>query len=303
MSFLCNNRKDCNPNTVLPNASQCPKSQKTDTGDQEDDTKPIIGEKRSKTSTMVVRGLPPTPLVVSTLSSCKINYLVVLLFLAPSILYSCPNLVIPPHSRYLQEMLYKATQSSIARNDIILMAWTHFLVAVAGAFTPVLHLLCDDWISSLGLETLRSFGRIEDWNRFYRTKELFYKWVQMFRKCDPVHIPNTQSYETDPSARKTTHEYTFTKDIKLKIGEKVSENIFDEYKCPFSQNKNYKHSNQQKTDKNNDVNICMNHKKVERRNLSFIPEMEESTDIKNSSDTKNLAYDDLIELKDDLHSF
>merc|ERR1711997_331344 len=127
---------------------------------QDDDTRPIMGSNGSKKSTtMIMKSIQPTPLDVSTLFSCQINFWVVLLLLIPSLIYSRPGFLIS-YSGYLQEIIHHSNEmiSKTTHKDIVTMAWTHFLVAVAGAFTPVLHLLCDDWISTLGLEALRSFN-------------------------------------------------------------------------------------------------------------------------------------------------
>ena len=175
--FNRHEKNDFHPNVLKP--SQTTNSIKSEAYDaQEDDTRPIMRINQRKTSTMVVKSIPPTPLDVSTIVSCKINYLVVLLLLIPSLIYSHPNFP-TSNSTYLQDILYKPTErmSKVTHHDIVTMAWTHFLVAVAGAFTPVLLLLCDDWISTLGLETLRSFHLSPNFDRVYETKAFFRVWI------------------------------------------------------------------------------------------------------------------------------
>ena len=124
---------------------------------------------------MIVRTIQPTPLDVSTYASCKINYLVVLALLTPCLIYSCP--MYRQKESYFPQLIQHMVidGSSVGTlNEITAMAWTHVLVAVAGAFTPVLHLLCDDWISSLGLETLRSFDCFSDFtNKISSEKSTF----------------------------------------------------------------------------------------------------------------------------------
>ena len=205
-------------------------SSKSELYEHDDDTIPIMDKSQRKTTTMVVKNIPPTPLDVSTLLSCKINYIVGLVLLIPSIMYSKPSLS-TSNSTYLQEILYRPTSriSQITQNDIITMAWTHFLVAIAGAFTPVLHLLCDDWISTLGLETLRSFHLNPQLGRFYRTKAFFGVLLEKFRKCDPVYTSNTTLHETQVSVKETRCEYMFVPNKKQRTNTLEPEDLLDEF--------------------------------------------------------------------------
>jgi hypothetical protein len=270
---------------------------------QDDDTIPIMDRVQRKTSTMVVKNIPPTPLDVSTLLSCKINFIVVFVLLIPSLMYSRPSFS-TSNSIYLREMLYRPTGriSQITQNDIVTMAWTYFLVAIAGAFTPVLHLLCDDWISTLGLETLRSFHLNPHLDRFYRTKAFFGVLLEKFRKCDPIYTSNTALQETQASAKETQCEYIFVPNKKQRTPLEP-EDLFDEFENKLSRKTKFGRLNDHLRDKKDMLSSVAKTSDAAKKSFSPIREIEENIDIKNSSSsgTKNPTYDDLMELKDDLH--
>ena len=278
-------------------------SLKSEVYDQDDDTIPIMGNKQRKTSTMIVKSIPPTPLDVSTLLSCKINYLVVLFLLIPSLIYSQPSLL-SYNSTYMQEILYGPVGriSSTTQHDIITMAWTHFLVAIAGAFTPVLHLLCDDWVSTLGLETLRSFHLGSTFDRYHGTKAFFQRiCLEPFRKRDPVYTSNTALHEPPSSVKGKRHEYMFVSHMKKKSYPLQPEEFFDELEDKLKKKKRFKAANDILIDNKNGVTSFSKTTDAAKRKFPPIREIEESEDIKNLCSAKNSAYDDLIELKDDLH--
>ena len=279
-------------------------SSKSEMYEQDDDTIPIMDRVQRKTTTMVVKNIPPTPLDVSTLLSCKINYIVVFVLLIPSLMYSRPRFS-TSNSIYLQEMLYRPTGriSQMTQNDIVTMAWTYFLVAIAGAFTPVLHLLCDDWISTLGLETLRSFHLNPHLGRLYRTKAFFGVLLEKFRKCDPVYTSNTALHKTQASAKETRCEYMFVPNKIQRNSPLEPEDLFDEFENKISRKTKFGRLNGHPTEKNDILSSVAKTSDPAKRSFSPIREIEENIDIKNSrsSGTKNPTYDDLMELKDDLH--
>ena len=273
--------------------------------DFDDDTRPIISTNKSKTSTMIVKTIPPTPLDVSTLLSCKINFIVVLLLLIPSIIYSIPNQFVIAHSNYLQDILYRPSGriSQFSHHDIITMAWTHFLVAIAGAFTPVLHLLCDDWISTLGLEALRSF-QFSPRSYCHNGKMAFlYSFFNRHVNRDPNQKQTTEEVnETAVPIKVPHHTSTFhptvrqqpslpkIKDFSVSVTDTLSnvkeaDNHLKPHEC-----------------ENDDISASIaKTSSVAKNNFYPIREIEESIGTKNSSIAKTSTYDDLIELKDDLH--
>ena len=261
-----------------------------------------MGINQRKTSTMVVKSIPPTPLDVSTIVSCKIDYLVVLLLLIPSLIYSRPNFP-TSNSTYLQDILYKPAErmSKVTHHDIVTMAWTHFLVAVAGAFTPVLLLLCDDWISTLGLETLRSFHLSPNLDRVYETKAFFRVWIRKFYKCDSSNTSNSTQAQPRTSVKNTTHEYTFSSNIKQKSDPLYPKDFFDEFEDNIQIKNNYGPPKYNADSSKRFSNNLTKFAATKKTHFSTIRDIEDGVDTKNLSSARNLTYDDPIELKDDLH--
>ena len=183
------------------------------------------------------------------------------------------------------------------------MAWTHFLVAIAGAFTPVLHLLCDDWISTLGLEALRSFNFSLKLDYFNGIMAFLHTWFKRICKCDPDPTQiSSETHETTTSAMNITNNSIHVSNVKQQFN--------------FSKPESFPHKMEDRPSiKENDANNLNEHvteikdistnfaktTNVAKNNFSPIREIEESIETQNSSSAKNSTYDDLIELKDDLH--
>ena len=277
-------------------------SSRSEMYDFEDDTRPMISTHKRKTSTMIVKTVPPTPLDVSTLLSCKINYIVVLMLLIPSLIYSKPTRVILTDSNYLQDILYRPSGriSQITHHDIITMAWTHFLVAIAGAFTPVLHLLCDDWISTLGLESLRSLQftpKLDCFNRIMAFLNIFTKNCGLDNKKTKDSLG-----DTDPGIEQIKYKSTYIPNMKQHPKTFKPDDFSNKFAETPSNVKNEANYLGQHVSESNDISSSIaKTSNVAKTNFSPNREIEESIDIQNSSSAKNSTYDDLIELKDDLH--
>ena len=269
---------------------------------QDDDTRPIMGSNESKKSTtMIMKSIQPTPLDVSTLFSCQINYLVVLLLLVPSLIYSRPGFLIS-YSGYLQEIIHHSNEmiSKTTHKDIVTMAWTHFLVAVAGAFTPVLHLLCDDWISTLGLETLRSFHMRNKSDQCNSTKTFFNILIEKLKICNVNRSSTTTWKDTQIASREKEQEHKFVQNID-NCGALCTTDFFDEF--------------EDTSVKSLKIDILVENPKNDRTNVFHAPindnittnhsspchGVEEASDIKPSNSRNTFKFDDLMELKDDLH--
>ena len=273
--------------------------------DFDDDTRPIISTDKRKTSTMIVKTIPPTPLDVSTLLSCKINFIVVLLLLIPSIIYSMPNGFLLAHSNYLQDILYRPSDriSQISHHDIITMAWTHFLVAIAGAFTPVLHLLCDDWISTLGLETLRSLQFSPRVCCHNGKMAFLYSFFNRHVDREPNPKQTTEEVnETAVPIREPHQTSTFHPTIRQQPSLPKPKDFSLTVTDTLSNVKEVDHHLKSHACENDDISASIaKTSSVAKNNFYPIREIEESIGTKNSSIAKTSTYDDLIELKDDLH--
>ena len=267
---------------------------------QDDDTRPIMGSNESKKSTtMIMKSIQPTPLDVSTLFSCQINYLVVLLLLIPSLIYSRPGFL-TSYSGYLQEIIhhYNEMISKTTHKDIVTMAWTHFLVAVAGAFTPVLHLLCDDWISTLGLETLRSFHLTRKSYQCSGTKSVFNIFIERFKICNANRSSTTTWKDSQIVSNEKQQEHKFVQNID-NCGALCPKDFFDEFKDTSV--------------KSSEIDILVENPKNDRANVFHTPnndntttshsshEVQEAAHIKPSNSKNTFKFDDVMELKDDLH--
>ena len=267
---------------------------------QDDDTRPIMGSNESKKSTtMIMKSIQPTPLDVSTLFSCQINFLVVLLLLIPSLIYSRPGFLIS-YSGYLQEIIHHSNEmiSKTTHKDIVTMAWTHFLVAVAGAFTPVLHLLCDDWISTLGLETLRSFHLRRKCDQCNSTKTFFNILIEKLKICNATKSSTTTWKDTQIATSEKQQEHKFVQNID-KCGALCPKDFFDEF--------------EDTSVKSSKIDILVENPKNDRANVFHTPNndntttshsshgVQEASHIKPSNSKNTFKFDDVMELKDDLH--
>ena len=91
-----------------------------------------------KKATMMVHTVDPPPFLdISLPSATVLNYFINLLLYIPSLV----------HLRPREDSL------TIFKDSFLL--WTHVLVLIGGSVTPVLHLMTDEALSSLGLELLR----------------------------------------------------------------------------------------------------------------------------------------------------
>ena len=88
----------------------------------------------------MVHTLDPPPFLDLSLPSATIlNYLIHLLLFIPSLVHLKPN---------AEPYLYPVMPDSF-------LLWTQVLVLVGGSVTPVLHLMTDEAVSSLGLDMMR----------------------------------------------------------------------------------------------------------------------------------------------------
>ena len=254
-----------------------------------------------KSTTMIMKSIQPTPLDVSTLFSCQINYLVVLLLLIPSLIYSRPGFLIS-YSGYLQEIIHHSNEmiSKTTHKDIVTMAWTHFFVAVAGAFTPVLHLLCDDWISTLGLETLRSFHLRTKSDQCDSTKTFFNILMEKLKICNINRSSTTTWKDTQTATSEKQQEHKFVQNID-NCGALCPKDFFDEF--------------EETSMKSSKIDILVQNPKNDRTNVFHTPNndnittshsspchgVEEASHIKPSNSRNTFKFEDVMDLKDDLH--
>ena len=95
-------------------------------------------EGHSKVAHLMVHTLDPPPFLdLSLPSATLLNYLINLLLFIPSLVHLRPS-----PEPYLSFLL-----------------WTQVLVLVGGSVTPVLHLMTDEAVSSLGLDMMRRNSR------------------------------------------------------------------------------------------------------------------------------------------------
>lgn len=99
-------------------------------------------------ATMVVRTVdPPTFLDIPPSVASLINFFVTMLLCLPVFFHLKPA--------YHQSSSSLAEMVLLAESDTLL-PWGYLLVVVSGAFTPVVHLMCDEALSGLGLELIKA---------------------------------------------------------------------------------------------------------------------------------------------------
>ena len=101
------------------------------------DTMAIIPP-RSTHRTLIVRTISPTAIDVSASKANRVNFAVVACLLAPSLIVTWPN---------------GGDSWQPTKNQWVAV---HISAVLAGCFSPILHLLCDEMVSSLGLDILKS---------------------------------------------------------------------------------------------------------------------------------------------------
>lgn len=99
------------------------------------DTMAILPHRPSTHKTLIIRTISPTAIDVSACKANRLNFAVVACLLAPCLVATWPD------------------WSSASKNQWVAV---HMSVVLAGCFSPILHLLCDEMVSSLGLDILKS---------------------------------------------------------------------------------------------------------------------------------------------------
>lgn len=99
-------------------------------------------------ATMMVHTVEPPPFLdISLPSATVLNYFINLLLYIPSLVHLRPRTTI--HNVEEEDLTQMAVKDSF-------LLWTHVLVLIGGSVTPVLHLMTDEALSSLGLDMLRT---------------------------------------------------------------------------------------------------------------------------------------------------
>lgn len=92
-------------------------------------------------ATMMVHTVDPPPFLdISLPSATVLNFFINVLLFIPSLVHLRP----------------RTDQSHESPIKDSFMLWTHVLVLIAGSVTPVLHLMTDEALSSLGLDLLQN---------------------------------------------------------------------------------------------------------------------------------------------------
>ena len=98
---------------------------------------------------MMVHTVEPPPFLdISLPSATVLNYFINLLLYIPSLVHLRPRTT-------TSAVMEQEDLTELAIKDSFLL-WTHVLVLIGGSVTPVLHLMTDEALSSLGLDMIRT---------------------------------------------------------------------------------------------------------------------------------------------------